>query len=115
MYKFSYAEVLEASGGEGRSREQVAFDHALELLRAAEEHGPQSAEARTAITYIQKLWNFLIEDLANPTNSLAEQLRADLISVGIWVIREADRILLDPKKTFSTLIEVNTNIRNGLI
>src|SRR3569832_376714 len=104
MYKVSYTEILEDSGGESRSREQVAFDHALDLLTIADKSGPRSAEAQAAISYIQKLWNFLIEDLANPANSLSEQLRADLISVGIWVFREADRILLDPEITFAALI-----------
>jgi flagellar protein FlaF len=114
MYKFSYAEILDDAGTETRAREQLAFDRALELLTVAETRGPGSPEAATAISYIQKLWNFLIADLADPGNVLAEQLRADLVSVGLWVIREADRILVDPSKTFAALIEVNTQIRNGL-
>ena len=114
MYKFSYAEIVEDSGEEGRSREQMALDRALELMSIAQQSGAASPEARTAIAYIQKLWNFLIEDLINPENSLTEQLRGDLISIGIWVIREADRILLDPTRNFAALIEVNKSIRDGL-
>jgi flagellar protein FlaF len=114
MYKFSYAEILEDGSEELRTREQLALDHAIELLTVAEARGPSSPEAMDAIRYIQKLWNFLIEDLANPNNSLAETLRADLISIGIWVIREADRILNDTSKTFAALIEVNRTIRDGL-
>lgn len=114
MYKFSYAEILGDAGVETRAREQLAFDHALELLSIAELRGPASPEAMEAISYIQKLWNFMIEDLARPENALAAQLRGDLISVGLWVIREADRILNDPSKTFAALIEVNKTIREGL-
>lgn len=114
MYKFSYAEILDEAGSAGREREELALDRAIELMSVAEASGPESPEARSAIHYIQKLWNFLIEDLASPGNALAEQLRADLISVGIWVIREADRILIDPNKTFAALIEVNKTIRDGL-
>ncbi|MBZ8131800.1 flagellar biosynthesis regulator FlaF [Afifella sp. IM 167] len=114
MYTFSYAEILDESGDESRGREQVALDEALELLTVAEARGPRSVEAQDAIRYIQKLWNFLIADLASPQNALADQLRADLISIGIWVIREADRILNDPTRTFQALIEVNRTIRDGL-
>jgi len=114
MYTFSYAEILDESGDESRGREQLALDDALELLTVAESRGPQSPEALEAIRYIQKLWNFLISDLADPQNALTEQLRADLISIGIWVIREADRILNDPTRTFAALIEVNRTIRDGL-
>lgn len=114
MYRYSYAEILEDSSETTRSREQMALDHAIELLKAAEAKGPNSTEARDAIEFIQKLWNFLIEDLVNPNNALAESLRGDLISVGIWVIREADRILNEPGRTMRALIEVNASIRDGL-
>ncbi len=114
MYKFSYAEILDEGGHASREREELALDRAIEFLSVAEARGPDSPEAVSALHYIQKVWNFLIEDLANPGNVLAEQLRADLISIGIWVIREADRILVDPSKTFAALIEVNKTIRDGL-
>ncbi|WP_026379071.1 flagellar biosynthesis regulator FlaF [Afifella pfennigii] len=114
MYTFSYAEILNESGDQSREREQLALDEALQLLSVADTRGPNSPEAIEAIRYIQKLWNFLIADLADPQNGLAEQLRADLISIGIWVIREADRVLNDPSRTFKALIEVNQSIRNGL-
>lgn len=114
MYKFSYAEILDDGGQEARGREQLALDHAIELLNVASTSGINSPEALTAINYIQNLWSFLIEDLANPENALAAQLRADLISIGLWVIREADRVLRDPSKTFAALIEVNKSIRQGL-
>jgi flagellar protein FlaF len=114
MYKFSYAEILEERQDVQRSREQLALDHAIELLTAAEARGPRSPEAMAALVYIQKLWNFLIADLANPNNSLGDTLRADLISIGIWVIREADRVLADASKTFAALIEVNKTIRDSL-
>lgn len=114
MYKFSYAEILEEGGEQGREREQQALDHALELLNEAQAHGPQSQEGMSAINYLQKVWNFLIEDLASPGNALGDHLRADLISIGIWVIREADRLLTDPSGNFTALIEVNTTIRDGL-
>ena len=98
-----------------RSRErEVALDQAIALMTAAEAKGPGSPETTKAIQYIQQLWAFFIQDLTEPENELAEALRADLISIGLWAIAEADRILGDPSKSFATLIEVNTKIRDGL-
>ncbi len=114
MYKFSYAEILEEDVRQARAREQAALDRAIELMTIAERHGPQSAEAAEAIGYVQKLWSYLIKDLVDPGNELAETLKADLISIGLWAIKEADRILHDPSKDFLALIEVNKTIRNGL-
>jgi flagellar biosynthesis activator protein FlaF len=114
MYKFSYAEILEEDVRQARAREQAAIDHAIELMTIAEERGPQSPEANEAVGYVQKLWSYLIKDLIDPGNELAETLKADLISIGLWAIKEADRILNDPSKNFLALIEVNRTIRNGL-
>ncbi|MCT8267852.1 MULTISPECIES: flagellar biosynthesis regulator FlaF [Afifella] len=114
MYKFSYAEILDDSGGESRAREQMALDHALELLHVAEIRGAGSPEAAEALGYVNKLWNFMIRDLASPQNGLGQELRRDLISVGLWVIREAENVLVDPSRNFAALIEVNQTIRDGL-
>lgn len=114
MYKFSYAEILEDDVHEARVREQAAIDRAIELMTLAEERGSQSPEATEAVGYVQKLWSYLIKDLVDPGNELAETLKADLISIGLWAIKEADRVRNDPSKNFLALIEVNKTIRNGL-
>lgn len=114
MYKFSYAEILEDDVREARAREQAALDRAIELMTIAQERGFQSPEANEAVGYVQTLWGYLIKDLVDPGNELAENLKADLISIGLWAIKEADRVVNDPSKNFLALIEVNQTIRNGL-
>ncbi len=114
MYCFSYAEILGDSGAEGRQEERLALDHALELLSSAREKGPTSPEAAQAVLYLQKLWGFLIRDLSDPNNELADALRANLISIGLWVIKEADDIVQARSTNFAGLIDVNKTIRDGL-
>jgi len=114
MYRFSYAEVLEDSGSESRARERQALDHAIELLQRAAACGPRSPEAIEAVRYLQQLWGFFIQDLADPNNDLAEQLRADLISIGLWVIKESDHVINQRSENFADLIDVNVTIRDGL-
>jgi flagellar protein FlaF len=114
MYKFSYAEVLEDAPQASRERERQALDQCISLLRAADEHGPQSREATEALLFLRKLWTTLIEDLASPENDLPQALRADLISIGLWVMREADDIRLEKSTSFKDLIEVCAAISEGL-
>ena len=114
MYQFSYAEILQDDPHEARLRERGAFEHAIELLRKAEEKGPQSREGIEALYFLRKLWTVLIEDLANPENGLPESLRADLISIGIWIMKEADLIRSDKSRNFSGISEICTIIRDGL-
>lgn len=114
MYRMSYDEILEGDTREGRARERSVLERGVELMQLAEAEGPRSPEALEAIAYVQKLWGFLIRDLSDPGNQLPEALRGDLISIGIWCIAEADRLLNEKVTSFDALISVNINIRDGL-
>ncbi len=114
MYRFSYAEIMENDCRQARANEQEAFDQAIELMRIAETKGASSPEVVEAVRYVQKLWSFFIENLADPNNELSGTLKQDLISIGVWAIAEADRVLGDSSKDFSALIDVNKSIRDGL-
>ena len=114
MYQFSYAEVLDETPKGARERERLAVEHSIELLRAAQQAGANSREAIEAALYIRRLWSVFIEDLAKTENDLPKQLRADLISVGLWLMREAEQMRLEKAVSFEGLIEVSEAIRDGL-
>ena len=114
MYKLSYAEIIQSDPREARAREQAALDHAIQLMRTADAKGGASPEATEAVEYVQKLWGFFIQNLTDPGNELAGGLKGDLISIGIWAIAEANRILTDRSTGFGALIDVNQTIRDGL-
>lgn len=114
MYQFSYAEVLDETPQGARQRERQAIERSIELLQAADKAGPQSREAVEALHFARKLWAILVEDLAKPENDLPQKLRADLISIGLWLMREAEEIRLDKSTNFKGMIEVSETIRDGL-
>jgi flagellar protein FlaF len=114
MYRFSYAEVLEDTPLTARQRERAAIEHSIKLLRDAEEKGAKSREAIEAIYFIRRLWAIFIEDLAKPENELPKKLRADLISVGLWIMRESEEVRQDRSENFNGLIEVSKLIAEGL-
>lgn len=114
MYRFSYSEILEDAPQLARERERTAFDRALHLLRTAEAKGQTGAERTAAIAFVQDLWNVLIKDLLDPENALPDALKADLVSIGVWIMREVGEALSAPERSLKALIEVNTSIRDGL-
>ncbi len=114
MYRFSYAEVLEETPQTARERERLALQHSIDLLRSAVQNGPSSREAVDALYFLRRLWGFFIEDLAKPENDLPQQLRADLISVGLWILKEAEEVRLGNSSNFKGLIEVSQLISDGL-
>jgi flagellar protein FlaF len=114
MYQFSYAEVAEDSPQDIRARERDALSRCVEMLESAEKSGPRSREAHEALTFLRKLWTIFIEDLSSDSNDLPRDLRAQLISIGLWMLKEIERLRGGAKDSFADLIEINAIIRDGL-
>lgn len=114
MYQFTYAEVVEDSPQEMRAREHDAIGRGVILLEAAQAAGPKSKEATDALTYMRHLWTIFIDDLGSQGNDLPEDLRAQLISIGIWIMKEVERLRTGASDSFADLIEINAIIRDGL-
>jgi flagellar protein FlaF len=114
MYQFSYAEVLDETPKGARERERQAIGRSIELLEAAEKSGVRSRDAIEATLFVRRLWGALIEDLASSDNDLPQNLRADLISIGLWIMREAEQIRLEKSDNFKGIVEVSAAIRDGL-
>ncbi|MCC0034796.1 MAG: flagellar biosynthesis regulator FlaF [Hoeflea sp.] len=114
MYQFSYADVQEDGVAEAREREREAINHSISLLQAAKASGLESRDAIEAIYFVSRLWVRFVEDLASPDNQLTEELRANLISIGIWIIRESERIRKRESDNFQGIIDISIIIRDGL-
>jgi len=114
MYKISYAEIMDGSASITRDREREAFDYSLRMITEAQAAGVQSPEMRSALMGLQDLWGYFIADLANQDNALPQALRADLASIGRWVMQQADHVLNDRSRELAALIDVNRTVRDGL-
>lgn len=114
MYQLSYAEHLDENLKDCRDRERLALERAIALLQKAEAAGTQSPEAIEALGFLTALWNTFIGDLISPENDLPDVLRADLVSVGLWIVKEAAQIGSGRSQNFRGLIEVCSTIRDGL-
>jgi flagellar biosynthesis activator protein FlaF len=114
MYEFAYNEVIEDSRQTMRARERQAMDRVIGMLRAAAEKGPGSRERVEALFYLRRLWTIFLNDLNDPNNELPEQLRAGIISIGIWMMKEIDRVRGGMTNDLTPMIEINALIRDGL-
>ena len=114
MHAFSYAEIVEDSGESARERDGKALDIAIDLLERGEESGLESVQAVEALYFSTRLWSAFLEDLSQTENGLAPELRAALISVGIGLLREIQRIRDGHSTSFRHMIEVSSIVREGL-
>ncbi|RAI00219.1 flagellar biosynthesis regulator FlhF [Acuticoccus sediminis] len=109
-----YADVTMGSSAVGREQECEAFDIGIALMEAARAEPDSFDRTRDAARHVQTLWGFLIKDLSQPANDLSEELKANLISIGLWVIRETDAILGGHKSDWTPVIDINRTVREGL-
>ncbi|HEX7075301.1 MAG TPA: flagellar biosynthesis regulator FlaF [Hyphomicrobiaceae bacterium] len=114
MYQFSYSEIQTDSMADAKDRERQVLSRSIELLIAAREKGSQSREAVEAIHFLNRVWTVFVEDLGNPDNALPKELRANLISIGLWLLREAEEVRQGRSDNFDGLIEVSQIIRDGM-
>jgi flagellar protein FlaF len=114
MYQFSYADIQTDSVADAKDRERQLLTRSIDLLIAARAVGSDSMEAIEAIHFLNRVWSSLIEDLGSPENALPKELRANLISIGLWLLREAEDLRQGRSDNFDGLIEVSQIIRDGI-
>jgi flagellar biosynthesis activator protein FlaF len=114
MYQFSYSEVQTDSVADARDRERQLLTRSIDLLIAARDAGAQSREATESILFLNRVWTSLIEDLGHPENELPNELRANLISIGLWLLREGEEVRQGRSTNFDGLIEISQIIRDGM-
>jgi flagellar protein FlaF len=114
MQHARYFEMLEDDQAEARACERLALERSIELMLHVQANATPSARA-AAVSFAFKLWTLLLEDLAAPSNALPKDLRAQIISIGIWVLRELESIRNEPTKQFTDVIAVSKAIKDGLL
>jgi flagellar protein FlaF len=115
MYHQRYTEAAEDSSIHARRRERQLLEQAIKKLAIAKVRGFQSPESFEAMEFSRGLWTAFVVDLSNDENALPQSLRASLISIGLWIRREADMIDAGQSKNIDALIEINQMIADGLI
>ena len=114
MYNRSYAIIAQESSQNHRRIERAVLEQAINELREASAYGPMSVQSFKARAHMRRIWSVLMSDLSHADNALSDELRASLISIGIWIQRELDQIDLGKSNNFSGIIEINQIIANGL-
>ncbi|MBB4371394.1 flagellar protein FlaF [Bradyrhizobium sp. cir1] len=110
----AYAAVVDESGYEARARERQALSLGIDRLERLQKGRSSFEDQVQSLLYVRRLWTIFIEDLSHPENGLPEKLRAEIISIGLWVVKEADRLREEKSNDVMQLIEINRLIRDAL-
>ncbi len=92
-----------------RETELAAFNTITQALEDAND----SASRIRALGRNHELWSMLVKDLALQSNRLPDELKKNLMSLGLWAMRYSTFALLNDVK-LAPLIEVNRNVSAGI-
>ena len=98
---------------EPRQTEYRLFAQVTRALLDVQAAGQSGKEFISAVDWNRRLWLALQMDLASEDNGLSDQLKAQLISVAIWVDKHTSAALRGDAKG-GPLITVNRTIMEGL-
>lgn len=83
------------------------------LMHAATVEREDIATRISALDWNRRLWSTLATDCANPDNALAMPLRAQIISISLFVGRHSSAIMRG-EEDFTALIDINRMVMQGL-
>lgn len=115
MYQNIYNDIANNSPLNYRKIEREAILRSIRDLEHGLQSGPGSVETIKACIVIQQIWTLFISDVMNDSNQLPVELRARIISIGLWIQRELAEIVSGRSTNFSGLTEILSIIADGLV
>ena len=98
----------------GRDIEYRLFGQVTRALMEASEAPVEDMHTRIdALDWNRRVWSALASDCASESNALPITLRAQIISLSLWVNRHSSAVMRR-EETFEALIDVNRIIMQGL-
>ena len=114
MYQLQYADIEEDAIADAKTRERELLQRSVDLLIAARDAMPNGMQIVEATHFVRRIWTAFLNDLASPDNQLPAELRANLISIGVWVLKENDKIRLGESEDFDGVVEISRTIMKGI-
>ena len=99
-----------------REAEAMAFTKAARLLAEARKNPGDYGAYAAVLRFNQRLWTLIQADLVEKENKLPNHLKANLLSLSIFVDRQTLVALTEPKaEHLDSLCNINRNIAQGLL
>ena len=114
MYQLNYAEIQSDSVADAKERESALIERSVDLLKKAKEDGANSFASVEAAHFLNRIWVSFLEDLGSTQNELPKELRASLISIGLWILREAEAVRMGESDNIDELIDISQIIADSL-
>ena len=114
-YKKTITQTATSRDTEYRLLAQVTSEliKAIESSKGAEADPVKMSQIVSALNWNKQIWDVFVEDCGTAGNQLPRDLRAAVVSLGIWVTKET-ATALEGEGDIDSLIAVNREVMKGL-
>jgi flagellar protein FlaF len=96
-----------------RDAEFRLFGLVTRALLDVENEPRGSAKLVEAVDWNRRLWSALATDCSSEDNQLSKEVRAQIISLSLWVSRYSSHVIRN-RESVEPLVEINRTIMQGL-
>lgn len=114
-YKKTINQTATSRDTEYRLLAQVTSEliKAVENQKGAKGDPKKMSQVASALNWNKQVWDVFVEDCGTAGNQLPRELRAAIVSLGIWVTKET-ALALEGDGDIDSLVAVNRDIMKGL-
>lgn len=114
MFNQAYTEQMEDGQETARSQEREVLGNSIAMMEASDKEPDHYAKRVEAIYFTTRLWSHFLNDLASKENANSDEMKAGLISIGIYIMQHIEKMRQDRNEGFETIIDVSKTIYDGL-
>ncbi|UUX50502.1 flagellar biosynthesis regulator FlaF [Nisaea acidiphila] len=114
-YKKTINQTATSRDTEYRLLAQVTSEliKAIDNQNDAKNDPKKMSQVASALNWNKQVWDVFVEDCGTAGNQLPRELRAAIVSLGIWVTKET-ALALEGEGDIDSLVAVNRDIMKGL-
>lgn len=114
MFNTAFSETIEDDQSEARAQERELLERAMYSIKQADDEPDNSVLRISAIQFNVRIWSFFLQDLSQDENQLPDDLKATLISIGIFILKHLQRMRSEKELSFEPVLSINETIMKGL-
>lgn len=114
MFIQAYNEATEGEQQSVRESEKDILSQTIDMMLHADENKADKQSRVTAVHFTMHVWSYFLNDLVSGENQTEDNLKASLISIGIFIVKHLEKMRKEPELEFRPVREISQTILEGM-
>ncbi len=114
MFIQAYQEITADEQSSVRDDEREIIDRTIRMMVDSDLEPEDRIKRVKAIHFVMQVWSYFLNDLASTENETPDELKASIISIGIFIVKHLESMRRDKTLRFEPVTEISRTIKEGL-